>query len=102
MVFDERGTFVEPHSGRSIDLGTINVRDYVARLGEHIPKEHLCTLALAHVAEVGLWAAGMALVGAVGPEEGSLYFAFASFTTLGYGDVLIAARSGGFSAPLRR
>ena len=92
VVFDERGTFVEPHTGRSIDLGTINVRNYVASLGEHIPKEHLCTLALAHVAEVGLWAAGMALVGAVGPEEGPLYFAFASLTTLGYGDVLIAAR----------
>ena len=62
----------------------------------------VCTLALAHVAEVGLWAAGIALVGAVGPEEGPLYFAFASYTTLGYGDVLIAARSGDFSAPLRR
>jgi Ion channel len=52
----------------------------------------VCTLALAHVAEVGLWAAGMAWVGAVGPEEGPLYFAFVSYTTLGYGDVLIAAR----------
>jgi hypothetical protein len=51
------------------------------------------TLALAHVAEVGLWAAGMALVGAVGPEEGPLYFAFVSYTTLGYGDVVIAARA---------
>ena len=48
------------------------------------------TLALAHVAEIGLWAAGMALVGAVGPEEGPLYFAFVSYTTLGYGDVLAA------------
>jgi Ion channel len=48
------------------------------------------TLALAHLAEVGLWAAGMALVGAVGPEEGPLYFAFVSYTTLGYGDVLAA------------
>ena len=47
-------------------------------------------LALAHLAEVGLWAAGMALVGAVGPEEGPLYFAFVSYTTLGYGDVLAA------------
>lgn len=47
-------------------------------------------LALAHFAEVGLWGTGMALVGAVGPEEGPLYFAFVSYTTLGYGDVLAA------------
>jgi Ion channel len=50
----------------------------------------VCALALAHLAEVGLWGAGMALVGAVGPEEGPLYFAFVSYTTLGYGDVLAA------------
>jgi Ion channel len=52
----------------------------------------VCTLALAHFAEVGLWAAGMAMVGAVGPEEGPLYFAFVSYTSLGYGDVVIATR----------
>ena len=50
----------------------------------------VCTLALAHLAEVGLWGAAMALVGAVGPEEGAFYFAFVSYTTLGYGDVLAA------------
>ena len=41
-----------------------------------------------HFAEVGFWAAGMAWVGAAGPEEGPLYFAFVSYTTLGYGDVI--------------
>ena len=44
MVFDERGTFVEPHTGRSIDLGTIDVRNYVASLGERIPKEHFANV----------------------------------------------------------
>ena len=44
VVFDERGTFVEPHTGRTIDLGTINVRNYVASLGEHIPKEHFANV----------------------------------------------------------
>ena len=48
----------------------------------------VCTLSMAHLAEVGLWGVGMALVGAVGPEEDPLYFAFVSYTTLGYGDVL--------------
>ena len=52
----------------------------------------VCSLALAHFVEVGLWAAGMALVGAVGPDEGPLYFAFVSYTTLGYGDVLAAGK----------
>ena len=61
----------------------------------------VCTLALAHLAEVGLWAAGMALVGAVGPEEGPLYFAFVSYTTLGYGDVL-ATREWRLLGPPRR
>jgi hypothetical protein len=50
----------------------------------------VCTLSLAHLAEVGLWGVGMALVGAIGSEEGPLYFAFVSYTTLGYGDVLAA------------
>ena len=45
----------------------------------------VCTLSLAHLAEVGLWGVGMALVGAIGSEEGPLYFAFVSYTTLGYG-----------------
>jgi hypothetical protein len=50
----------------------------------------VCSLALAHFVEVGLWAAGMALVRAVAPDESPLYFAFVSYTTLGYGDVLAA------------
>jgi hypothetical protein len=45
------------------------------------------TLALAHVAEVALWAGVMGAVGAVADGE-ALYFAFTSYTTLGYGDVV--------------
>lgn len=45
-------------------------------------------LALFHLAEVSLWAFAMSLVGAVPREDGPLYFAFTSYTTLGYGDVI--------------
>ncbi|HEY8128944.1 MAG TPA: hypothetical protein VIF39_09575, partial [Hyphomicrobium sp.] len=34
VVFDDRGHFTEPHTGRSIGLGTINVRNYLACVGE--------------------------------------------------------------------
>ena len=45
-------------------------------------------LAVAHFIEIGLWALAMTLVGAVKAPEGALYFAFTSYTTLGYGDVV--------------
>ena len=45
-------------------------------------------LAIAHVIEVSLWAFVMAMVDAVPQEGDALYFAFTSYTTLGYGDVL--------------
>jgi hypothetical protein len=45
-------------------------------------------LMAAHVLEVFVWSLTYAIVGAV-PGEGSLvYFAFVSYATLGYGDVL--------------
>lgn len=46
----------------------------------------------AHVLEVFVWSLAYAIVGAV-PAEGSLvYFAFVSYATLGYGDVLPVER----------
>jgi hypothetical protein len=32
IAYDARGHFREPHTGRSVDLGTLNVRDYLAKL----------------------------------------------------------------------
>ena len=32
IAYDARGHFREPHTGRSIELGTLNVRDYLAKL----------------------------------------------------------------------
>src|SRR5215471_9074423 len=34
IVYDVRGHFREPHTRRSIELGTLNVRDYLAKLRE--------------------------------------------------------------------
>jgi hypothetical protein len=45
-------------------------------------------LAIAHFIEICLWARAMTLVGAVSAEQGPLYFAFTSYPTLGYGDVV--------------
>jgi hypothetical protein len=33
ITYDDRGHFSEPHTGRSIGLGTISVRDYLASVG---------------------------------------------------------------------
>jgi hypothetical protein len=34
VVYDDRGHFIEPHTGRMIGLGTISVRDYLTELAE--------------------------------------------------------------------
>ena len=33
VVYDDRGHFLEPHTGRMIGLGTLNVRDYLKNVG---------------------------------------------------------------------
>ncbi|PVE23544.1 two pore domain potassium channel family protein [Microvirga sp. KLBC 81] len=49
-------------------------------------------LMVAHVAEVGVWALAYALLGVVPPGADILYFAFVSYATLGYGDVVPVER----------
>jgi hypothetical protein len=46
----------------------------------------------AHVVEVAIWAATYQLVGIAPDGTDMLYFAFVNYTTLGYGDVIPAAR----------
>lgn len=48
-------------------------------------------LMAAHVAEVFVWAAVYALVGAAPAGANRVYLAFVSYTTLGYGDVVPVA-----------
>jgi hypothetical protein len=49
-------------------------------------------LMAAHVIEVFVWSLSYAIVGAVPAEGGLVYFAFVSYATLGYGDVLPVER----------
>ena len=46
----------------------------------------------AHVLEVFVWSLSYAIVGAVPADKSLVYFAFVSFATLGYGDVLPVER----------
>jgi len=45
-------------------------------------------LMAAHMAELLVWAAAYAAVGAIPAEKGRVYFAFVNYTTLGYGDIV--------------
>lgn len=45
-------------------------------------------LSIFHSAEILVWSVVINLVGAVSRIDEALYFAFTSYTTLGYGDVL--------------
>jgi len=49
-------------------------------------------LMAAHVLEVFVWSLAYLIVGAVPAEGGFVYFAFVSYATLGYGDVLPVER----------
>ena len=49
-------------------------------------------LLLLHLAEMVIWAAAYALVGLFSDFETSLYYSLKSYTTVGYGDVLPAAK----------
>ena len=50
------------------------------------------TLMAAHLFEITIWALVYALVGAAPEGSDYFYFAFVSYTTLGYGDVVPVAR----------
>ena len=42
VVYDARGHFLEPHTGKVVPLGTLQVRDYLASIGRHqVPESRL-------------------------------------------------------------
>jgi len=49
-------------------------------------------LMAAHTTEVVVWSGTYQLVGATPDNDNSTYFAFVNYTTLGYGDIVPAAR----------
>ena len=48
VVFDARGHFREPHTGRELGLGTVEVRQYLTRWQRHLAPE-LADLAIPHL-----------------------------------------------------
>ena len=44
VVYDARGHFTEPHTGQSVELGTLRVREYLAALSEQPAKLDLPTI----------------------------------------------------------
>jgi Topoisomerase 6 subunit A/Spo11, Toprim domain len=51
VAYDARGHFREPHTGRVVDLGTLNVRDYLEKL--RAPELEEAGLSLAEVSTLG-------------------------------------------------
>jgi voltage-gated potassium channel len=74
----------------------IRHREWLMTVGERHPTWTLVRLAwwvvLAHVLEIGVWALAYWQVGAFQEFGTAIYFSGATYTTVGYGDVVIADR----------
>ncbi|SHI49451.1 Ion channel [Shimia gijangensis] len=46
-------------------------------------------ITLAHTVQVWIWAKAFLLMGVIGDLNSALYFAFATYTTVGYGDLVL-------------
>ena len=55
-------------------------------------------LLLSHTIHLYLWAIALRVMGAVGANEEAIYFALATYTTAGYGDIVLAAEHRLFGA----
>lgn len=53
---------------------------------------------LAHTVQVWIWASAFVMLGALGEWNTALYFALATYTTLGYGDIILSAEFRIFAA----
>ena len=51
----------------------------------------LALIVFSHSAQVWIWAVSFVLIGALPDLAGAIYFALVTYTTLGYGDVTLAA-----------
>ena len=59
-------------------------------------------LLLLHLAEAVVWALFFVLIGALPDLETAAYFSLTSYTTVGYGDVVLPAGDGACSVRSRR
>jgi hypothetical protein len=75
------GRAIRRWAGRSDRLGRLVAELLMARL--------VGALLLLHLAEAGVWALFFVLVGGLPDLESAAYFSLTSYTTVGYGDVLL-------------
>lgn len=73
----------------------------LSRLSARLPVPHgrrhnaailmiaIALIVLAHTAQVWTWASAFVMVGAIGEWNTALYFSISTYTTLGYGDVIL-------------
>jgi hypothetical protein len=75
--------------GRAARLWT-GCRDRPGRFGAELVMAQLVgTLLLLHLTEAGVWALFFVLVGGLPDFESAVYFSLTSYTTVGYGDVVL-------------
>jgi pimeloyl-ACP methyl ester carboxylesterase len=68
-------------------------KDRLGRLGAELLVVRLVSaLLLMHVAEAGIWALFFAVVGAAPDLESAAYFSLTSYSTIGYGDIVLPER----------
>ena len=82
-------------------LGTWRTLSYLARVWskkksnqgflaiEHLVLGVVCLLLMLHFIEAGIWAGFYQISGVIPEFETALYFSITSYTTVGYGDVLL-------------
>lgn len=76
-------------TGRAVRLWTAR-KDRPGRLGaELLMAQLVSTLLLLHLAEAVVWALFFVLVGGLPDFESAAYFSLTSYTTVGYGDVVL-------------
>ncbi|GJE42589.1 potassium channel family protein [Methylobacterium soli] len=68
------------------------IRGYSSLSLARVMSSAVCVLMAAHTLEVMIWAVVYRAVGVAPAGADHLYFAFVNYTTLGYGDIVPAAR----------
>jgi len=83
-------------------LGTWETIAYLARVWsknksnhgflavEHLILREVCFLLMLHFIEAGIWAGFYRISGVIPDFETAIYFSITSYTTVGYGDVVLA------------